>query len=78
MICYDPFHVVKVVTDALDELRRRHWQAARTLPDQDLATMYKGARWALLKNQPDLTYTQAVTLATLRGCLLYTSPSPRD
>ncbi len=67
VICYDPFHVVKVVTDALDELRRRHWQAARALPDQDLATMYKGARWALLKNQPDLTYTQAVTLATLRG-----------
>jgi transposase len=67
VICYDPFHVVKVANDALDELRRRHWQAARTLPDQDLATMYKGARWALLKNQPDLTYTQAVTLATLRG-----------
>ena len=67
VICYDPFHVVKVATDALDAVRRRHWQTARTLPDQDLAKLLKGARWALLKNQPDLTYPQAVTLATLRG-----------
>ena len=49
-ICFDPFHVVKLVTDALDTVRRQVWQAARTLPDQRIAKAFKGARWALLKN----------------------------
>ncbi len=29
-ICFDPFHVVKLVTAALDTVRRQVWQAART------------------------------------------------
>ena len=41
-ICFDPFHVVKLVTDALDTVRRQVWQAARTLPDQRIAKAFKG------------------------------------
>ena len=67
VICYDRFHVVQVATSAFDKIRRRHWQDARRLPDQGLARLLKGARWALLKNPKNLTYKQAVTLATLRG-----------
>ena len=65
-ICFDPFHVVKLVTDALDTVRRQVWQAARTLPDQRIAKAFKGARWALLKNPGDLTDTQAETLREMK------------
>ncbi|MEY8015253.1 ISL3 family transposase [Mycobacterium servetii] len=66
VICVDPFHVVKLVTDALDAVRRQVWQAARTLPDQRIARTFKGARWALLKNPADLTDTQAETLREMK------------
>ena len=65
-ICFDPFHVVKLVTDALDTVRRQVWQAARTLPDQRIAKAFKGARWALLKNPGDRTDTQAETLREMK------------
>ncbi len=66
VICFDPFHVVKVVTDALEAVRRQVWQAARALPDQRIAKTFKGARWALLKNPDDLTDTQAQTLREMK------------
>ncbi|MCI4673452.1 ISL3 family transposase [Candidatus Mycolicibacterium alkanivorans] len=66
VICFDPFHVVKVVTDALEAVRRQVWQAARALPDQQIAKTFKGARWALLKNPADLTDTQAQTLREMK------------
>jgi transposase len=66
VICYDPFHVVQVVTDALDKVRREIWQEMRNLPDKDAARRFKGARWALLKNPGDLTDDQAVTLRKLK------------
>lgn len=66
VICYDPFHVVKLATDALDEVRRQAWQSARRLPDKEIAKRYKGARWALLKNPQNLTTDQADTLTGLR------------
>jgi transposase len=66
VICYDPFHVVKLVTDALDKVRREVWQDLRTLPDQQAARRFKGARWALLKNPGDLTDDQAATLRKLK------------
>ncbi|MGH3503506.1 MAG: ISL3 family transposase, partial [Nocardioidaceae bacterium] len=65
-ICFDPFHVVKLATDALDSVRRQAWQSARRYPDNSIAKKYKGARWALLKNPGDLTDTQAQTLIELR------------
>lgn len=66
VICFDPFHVVKVATDALDSVRRQVWQSARRYPDKSIAKKYQGARWALLKNPAALTDTQAATLADLR------------
>ena len=66
VICFDPFHVVKVVTDALEAVRRQVWQAARALPDQQTAKTFKGARWALLKNPADLTDVQAQTLREMK------------
>lgn len=66
VICFDPFHVVKAMTDALEELRRDIWQQMRQLPDPAVAKRFKGARWALLKNPSDLTGDQADTLRSIR------------
>jgi transposase len=66
VICYDPFHVVQLVTTALDKVRRSVWQDLRKLPDQEAAKRFKGARWALLKNPDDLTDDQAATLRKLK------------
>lgn len=66
IICYDPFHVVQLVTTALDKVRRQVWQDLRKLPDQDTARRFKGARWALLKNPGDLNDDQAATLRKLK------------
>ena len=65
-ICFDPFHVVKVGTDALNTVRRDIWQQLRQLPDPEFARKFKGARWALLKNPDDLTARQAQTLTAIR------------
>jgi len=66
IICADPFHLVKLVGDALDEVRRELWNQLRRLPDERWAKDFKGARWALLKNPEDLTDTQAAQLARIR------------
>lgn len=66
VICYDPFHVVQLVTNALEKVRREVWQDLRKLPDKQVARRFKGARWALLKNPTDLTDDQALTLRKLK------------
>ena len=66
IICFDPFHVVKLGTDALNTVRRDMWQQLRQLPDPDIARKFKGARWALLKNPEDLTDRQAATLIQIK------------
>jgi transposase len=66
VICFDPFHIVQLATDALDTVRRQVWQSARRYPDKSIAKKFKGARWALLKNPADLTAAQAETLTRLR------------
>ena len=65
-ICFDPFHVVKLATDALDAVRRQVWQSARRLRDKRIAKKYKGARWVLLKNPGDLTADQTGTLREIK------------
>jgi len=65
VICIDPFHAVKLVTDAFDTVRRGIWQAMRTI-DPVAAKLFKGARWALLKNPTDLDEDQNSTLRRLR------------
>jgi transposase len=68
-----PFGQHPVVADGLDDykrtsdkVRREVWQELRKLPEQDAARRFKGARWALLKNPPDLTDTQAASLRKLK------------
>ena len=57
-LCLDPFHVVRWATDALDEVRRQTWNAARRGGHPALARELKGARFALWKNREDLTMRQ--------------------
>ena len=66
LVCADVFHLVKLVGDALDEVRRELWQQLRHLPDDRYAKAFKGSRWALLKNPADLTANQAAQLAKIR------------
>lgn len=65
-ICFDPFHVVQIATEALNTVRRQIWQDLRQQPDPALAKKFKGARWALLKNPEDLTAKQAATLKAIK------------
>lgn len=65
VIAIDPFHAVKLVTDALDTVRRAVWQQMR-VTDPAAAHRFKGARWALLKRPDHLTDDQAGTLRKLR------------
>lgn len=65
-ICIDPFHAVKLVTDALDVERRKAWNELRHGGDPVAAKKFKGARWALLKNPTDLSDDQAATLRRLK------------
>lgn len=66
IVCADIFHVVKLVGDALDEVRRELWQQLRRLPDDRWANDFKGSRWCLLKNPDDLTDRQTAQLAAIR------------
>ena len=73
VIAADPFHVVKWAVEALDEVRRHAWNAARQahlLPTgrrarqhrQHRAHPIKQARYALWKNPENLTHRQAAQL----------------
>ena len=64
-ICLDPFHIVAWATDALDEVRRETWNAARRGGDTTLAKELKGARFALWKHPGDLTARQRGKLARI-------------
>jgi transposase len=57
-LCLDPFHLVKLATDALDEVRREVWNQARRGGDAAGARWLKGARWALWKRPERLTERQ--------------------
>jgi transposase len=59
--CIDQFHVVKLVTDAFDTVRRTEWQAMRQI-SPGAAHLFKGARWALLKAPENLSQEQAAQL----------------
>jgi transposase len=67
VICIDPYHVVQLANQALDEVRRAYWNELRTLGDQDAARRFKDARWSLLKKPEKLTDKQAATLARLKA-----------
>lgn len=62
-VCLDAFHLVRWVTDALDEVRRETWNEARRSGMKAHARDLKGARYALWKNPEDLTARQEAKLA---------------
>jgi transposase len=64
--CVDPFHVVMLASDALDDVRREVWQQARRHGNLELARELKGARFAVWKNPENLTERQAAKLATIQ------------
>ncbi len=65
-VCYDPFHLIKLSTDALDEIRREVWNEARRQGQTQLAKELKGARFALWKNPGNLTERQQLKLARVQ------------
>ena len=65
-VCFDPFHVVALATRALDEVRRSAWRRIRAV-SPSLARVFRGWRWALLKNPENLTASQARTLEAVRA-----------
>jgi transposase len=66
-VCIDPYHVVQLANQALDEVRRSYWNELRSLGEQDAAKRFKDARWSLLKKPEKLTDTQAATLARIKA-----------
>jgi transposase len=64
--CVDPFHVTKLATDALDEIRREVWNEARKAGQTAVARGLKGARFALWKNPENLTRRQRAKLSAVQ------------
>jgi transposase len=64
--CVDPFHIVMLATDALDEVRREVWNEARKAQNMALAKNLKGARYALWKNPENLTGRQQAKLSEIQ------------
>lgn len=52
-VCADPFHVIRLAGDALDELRRAQWQELRET-DPDRAKWLKGTRFTLRRRSDRL------------------------
>jgi transposase len=65
-LCLDPFHVVMLATDALDEIRREVWNEARRAGQTQTARDLKGARFALWKNPEHLSARQHAKLADVQ------------
>jgi len=64
--CIDPYHVVQLANQALDEVRRDYWNELRRAGDQQAARRFKDSRWCLLKKPEKLTDQQAATLARIK------------
>ena len=65
--CIDPYHVVQLANQALDEVRRAYWNELRRLGDQQAAKRFKDSRWCLLKRPEKLSDEQTATLARIKA-----------
>ena len=63
-LIFDRFHVQRLMSDAVDEVRREQWRATESGSEERKAL--KHSRYALLKNPWNLTPKQEGTLATLQ------------
>ena len=64
-LCLDPFHIVALASDALDEVRREVWNQARRQGDTAGARFLKGSRFALWKRPERLTERQQLKLSRI-------------
>jgi transposase len=64
-VCFDPFHVVKLANEAINDVRRAEWNA-HGKSTTDAGKWIKGARWSLLKASERLTERQAAKLAAVQ------------
>lgn len=64
-IVYDPFHVVQLATNALDQVRSAAFNELRRV-DQHAARKFRGARWSLMKNPDKLNDQQSTQLRQIR------------
>ncbi len=62
-IVFDRFHVQRLASDAVDEVRR---SIVREIEDPEEAKAIKGSRFALLKNPWDLTLSQKMKLSEVQ------------
>lgn len=62
--CIDPFHVIKLANQAIDQTRRWAWRSYERSPR--FARWVKGTRWALVKDPKDLKPSQREILDLLR------------
>ena len=60
-VCFDPFHVVRVVADAVDQVRRDEWNAHER-SHTTTGRWVKNTRWALLKAPDRQSLDQLGTL----------------
>ena len=67
IVCVDPYHVVQLANQALDEVRRAYWNELRHASDQQAAKRFKDSRWCLLKAPENLTDQQTATLARIKA-----------
>jgi transposase len=65
-IAFDPFHVVKLANEAVNDVRRADWNA-RGKSRTQTGKWLKGVRWALLKAPERLTARQQIKLAEVQA-----------
>nr|WP_249019613.1 transposase [Conexibacter sp. S30A1] len=65
-ICIDPYHVVALADQELDDVRRAYWNELRSRGHQNAAKRFQDARSSLLKKLEKLADAQAATLARLK------------
>jgi transposase len=64
-VAFDPFHVVKLANEAVNQVRRADWNA-HAKSTTSTGRWLKGVRWALLKAPERLTDRQAAKLAEVQ------------
>ncbi len=65
-VCFDPFHVVRLANEAVNDVRRADWNA-HAKSTTTTGRWLKGVRWALLKAPERLTARQQVKLAEVQA-----------
>jgi transposase len=64
-VCFDPFHVVRLANEAVNQVRRADWNA-HAKSTTTTGKWLKGVRWALLKAPERLTVRQRAKLAEVQ------------